>query len=109
MAIITLNLGRTSQQPPDNLDPNVRSDDTLKIIFHQSGTFYSQDADNFDPPLPNGKSFQQGEMWPPDSDGAKPKVKTKYNFQAGPVPTQQGTGVLASGGGPVTFNVIHIP
>jgi hypothetical protein len=108
MAIILLNLGLASQ-PQDDLGGKLQ--DTLKIIFHQSGTFYSPDAGNFTPPLPHGVFFQQGETWP-DSGGAKPncQAQTRYMFQASssPVPSTQAAGGGTTGG-PFGYNVIHIP
>jgi hypothetical protein len=104
MATITLNLGRTTQ-PPDNLEPHVGSNDTLKIVFHEAGTFYSQDAGDFTPPLPDGVFFQKGQTWPASVE-ATPNVATRYKFQASSSPSKQ----LASADVPIaTDHVIHVP
>jgi hypothetical protein len=111
MAIRLLNLGLASQ-PPDPF--NVPPQDTLKIIFHQSGTFYcSEGCGNFAPPLPDNVFFPQGETWP-DSGGAKPKatvtVQAKYRFVESPDPVPSERALSAADtGGPLADHVIHIP
>jgi hypothetical protein len=111
MAIRLLNLGLAAQ-PPGRLGCGLQ--DTLKIIFHKSGTFYSPEGpDHFTPPLPDGVFFQEGETWP-DSGGAKPNStgEAKYGFQefSSPVSSEQAASVAGTATPTVvTFNVIHIP
>jgi hypothetical protein len=111
MATRLLNLGLASQ-PPDPF--NVAPQDTLKIIFHQSGTFYcSEGCGNFAPPLPDNVFFQEGETWP-DSGGAKPKstvkVQARYRFAESPSPVSSEQATSATDTPTVViFNVIHIP
>jgi hypothetical protein len=99
---------------------HVGHQDTLTITFLESGTFCSPDADDFNPPLPNGVFFKKRDTWPANGE-ATPTDKnatkqTRYTFHESPNPVacEQGTGVGDSGattvpGGPATFNVIHIP
>jgi hypothetical protein len=104
----SLNLGVELHVDPDKQD-------TLRIHFHNRGTFCSPDKDHFDPPLPDGEFFKQGDRWPTNGE-ATPTAKnvtTRYSFHESedpptPSPCEQGTGGGDSGG-PSTFNVIHIP
>jgi hypothetical protein len=110
MATISLNLGRTQDDPKETPVP---PQETLRIIFHHSGTFCASNPEIFDPPLPNGVFFQKGQTWP-DGGEANPNGvgSTTYQFHksSSPVRCEQAATVTDTASSTVSgFNVIHIP